>query len=108
MTTGATRARLEPPAQHVHPLAGPELDGWSPGGREARTTRSVYPLRQSRRGATRRSTTRCENPDRPTDRSTDRRRSRPFSSEIIYYNNDDYSVRFFGFILFFIFNFCSY
>lgn len=70
MTTGATRARLEPPAPHVHPLAGPALGGWSPGGREARTTRSVYPLRQSRRGATRRSTTRCENPDRPTDQPT--------------------------------------
>ncbi|KAL5241274.1 hypothetical protein ACI65C_008684 [Semiaphis heraclei] len=65
MTTGATRARLELPAPHVHPLAGPAFGGRSPSGREARTTRSVYPLRQSRRGATRRSTTRCEYPDRP-------------------------------------------
>lgn len=36
----------------------------APGGREARATGSAYPLRQSRRGATRRSTTRCDLPER--------------------------------------------
>lgn len=37
--------------------------GAEPQRGEARAIRSVYPLRQSRRGATRRSTTRCEHPE---------------------------------------------
>lgn len=72
-------ARLRQPAPCVRPLAGPAVDGRSPGGRESRATRSVYPLRQSRRGATRRSTTRCENSERPNVNA----RARPLSSENI-------------------------